>query len=216
MISNWFGSKKQQDTEPSLPSPLGLGLGLAVDIDPLPFSMLKEQLMFELPAQIQVIEAQGTLDLGAGTGLHRYYTADDAFIQVSTTGGVKDQHVDDVKLFIFYKTLHPSSQDDWDLWTDGSRIGAPDYTLDGTVFQRVWGGESAGNTAPVKMKEYVFPKEKDQSQYSVTHLAMLYERQLPDQARYEYLLLSAERTGNDISVVMSVGVDLDPASFKVV
>lgn len=216
MISKWFGKKKQEDTKPSLPSPLGLGLGLAVDVDPLPFDMLEDQLMFELPAQIQVIEAQGEIDLGAGASLHRYYTADDAFLQVNTTGGTHDQHVDDVKLFIFYKTLHPSSQDDWDRWTDGSRIGAPDYTLDDTLFQRVWGGESKKNTAPVELKEYVYPKEKDQSQYSVTHLAMLYERQLPDHDRFEYLLISAERTGDDISVVMSVGVDLDPVSFSVV
>lgn len=215
MFSKWFGGD-DKDEKPSLPSPYNLRLKGAVDIDAIPFTVYRDALNIELPAKTQIIEAQGKVDLGAGAYLNRYYTSDDAFIQINTTGGFDEQHVDDIKLFVFEKTIHPASQAEWEAWTGKeSRIGDAVFSLHDTEYQRVWSADSPGSILPIEFEETVTNLIEGQSQYTVVHLAMLYERAIGVGDKYEYLLVSAEHTGEDACIVMSLGVDLDPESFRV-
>lgn len=218
MLGKWFNKTEPSKQKSALPTPLNLRLKAAVDIDPIPFQFLRESLQFEFPGQTQIIEAQGKVNLGAGAYLHRYYTSDDAFLQVSTTGGFDDEHVDEVKFFVFHDTLHPATQAEWEQWTGiNSRIGDQEYTLNSdTVYHRAWSAESEGSIVAVKFEETVTNNIETESSYTVIHLAMLYERQLPGLDKYEYLLISAEHTDDDACIVLSVGVDLDPVSFTVV
>ena len=216
MFSKWFGRDEEEKRPPSLPSPYNLRLKAAVDIDAIPFAVYRDALNIELPAKTQIIEAQGKVDLGAGAYLNRYYTSDDAFLQVNTTGGFEEQHVDDIKLFVFEKTLHPATQAEWEAWTgENSRIGDAVFTLRDTEYRRVWSAESPGSILPVEFEETVTNLIEDQSDYNVLHLAMLYERPIGTDDKYEYLLVSAEHTGEDACIVISLGVDLDPESFQV-
>lgn len=218
MLGKWFGKSDNDKPPVSLPSPLNLRLKAAIDVDPIPFQFLKDHLLFEFPGQTQIVEAQGQINLGAGSYLHRYYTGDDAFIQVNTTGGFEDEHVDDVKFFVFHDTLHPATQDEWEKWTgENSRIGDPQFALtDGTTYHRAWSLDSHGSILPVEFEESVTNQIQDEPPYSVLHLAMLYEREIPKSDKFEYLLISAEHTNKDACVVFSIGVDLDPASFTVI
>ena len=83
-----------------LPTPLGLRIGAAVDIDTLPLRMNADQIHVDLPEETMLIAAQGYIDLGDGSFVHRYYNAQDTMIQVLTVGGVADQHVEEITLFV--------------------------------------------------------------------------------------------------------------------
>src|SRR5580698_5292196 len=114
-----FLQKKPVAAGPKLP--LGFRLGGAVAIDDVVFRANKGAYAFEPPAGNQIIEALGTVDLGAGSHLHRMYLTDDAWIQVGTTSG----EVDDIKLFVFADTRNPSTKDEFVRWTqDGSELGS--------------------------------------------------------------------------------------------
>jgi len=200
MFGKWF-KKEEVAEKPELPSPYNLRLKAAVDIDPIPFSMISDKIHFVLPAERQIVEAQGRVDLGGGAYLSRYYTSDDAFIQVSTTAGFEEQHVDDIKLFVFEDTVTPANQAEWEEWTGkDSKIGDATYTFNGVEFE---------------FEEEVTNLIEGKSPYTVIHLAMLYERLIPQIERYEYLLISAEHTHDDANIVFSLGVDLDPQAFIV-
>lgn len=213
MFFDFFKKKKK----PSLPAPLNLRLGGAAELDLLPFQMMREQLHFNLPEGAQTIEAIGFIDLGAGASISRFYTADDGFIQVSTTGGYKTENIDDIKLFMFEKTHNISSQKGADLWaSESGTIGRPEFILEGTVYNRVWDAGVSGKIEPVKLTETVHTREEGAEPYEVDHLAMLYQRQIPGTERFEYLFSSLEFTSEDeATAVVSLGIDLDLTSMSI-
>lgn len=214
MIFDFFKKKKE---EPSLPAPLNLRLGGAAELDLLPFQLIRDQLHFNLPEGAQTIEAAGFIDLGAGASISRFYTADDGFIQVSTTGGYKTENIDDIKLFMFEQTHNIASQRGVDLWvSDGGTIGRPELILENTVYKRVWDAEVSGKIEAVKLTETVHTREAGAESYEVDHLAMLYQREVPDANRHEYLLASLEFTSEDeATAVVSLGIDLDLTSMSI-
>ncbi|WP_419831135.1 DUF2491 family protein [Endozoicomonas atrinae] len=215
MIFDWFKSKKEDSV--SLPSPLNLRLGSAVELDLLPFQMMREQLRFTLPEGIQTIEAAGFIDLGAGNSLCRFYTSDDGFIQISTSGGYETQNIDDIKFFVFTQTHNIASQSGVSLWvSDSGLIGDKRFLLDETSYSRVWDEAVPGRIEPVNFTETVHSRDESVSTYEVEHLAMLYQRQISDSERYEYLLASLEFSGEDeATAVVSLGFDLDISSMNI-
>ena len=65
--------------------------------------------------------------------------------------------------------------------------------------------------------EHVFKKSTGKADYDLTHYAMLYERQIPNSERLEYLLISVEDSGpNDFCVVFSIGVDVSQADLEII
>lgn len=216
MFSKWFKKDENEQPQPELPSPYNLRLKAGVDIDPIPFAMMRDKLHFTLPAETQIVEAQGKVTLGGGAYLSRYYTSDDAFIQVSTTGGFNEQHVDDIKLFVFEETITPANQAEWEQWTGKeSKIGDATFQFHETEYSRVWMAQSEGSVLPVEFEEEVTNLIEGEAPYTVVHLCMLYERAIPEIERYEYLFISAEHTLDDAHIVFSLGVDLDPQAFVV-
>ena len=215
MIFDLFRKKKEE--KPAHPAPLNLRLGGAAELDLLPFQMIIDQLHFKLPQGTQTIEAFGHIDLGGGAAICRFYTADDGFIQVTSTGGYDTQNIDDIKLFMFEQTHNIASQRGVDLWvSDSGTIGRPEFILENTVYNRVWDAEVSGKIEAVKLTETVYSREAGSEPYDVDHLAMLYQRQIPDNERYEYLLVSLEFTDEDeATAVVSLGVDLTISSMSI-
>ncbi len=212
MIFDFFKKKKE---EYALPAPLNLRLGGAVLLDLLPFQLIKDNLHFNLPEGAQTIEAVGFIDLGGGAAISRFYTADDGFIQISSTGGYETQNIDDIKLFMFEQTHNITSQRGVDLWvSDSGTIGRPEFILENTLYKRVWDKEVSGRIEPVKLTEVVHTKEE--GSYEVDHLAMLYQQVIAGSERYEYLLSSLEFTSEDeATAVVSLGIDLDLTSMDI-
>ena len=215
MIFDFFKKKKEKKT--TLPTPLNLRMGGAAELDLLPFQLIRDKLHFNLPEGAQTIEAAGFIDLGAGASISRFYTADDGFIQISTTGGYETQNIDDIKLFMFEQTHNIASQKGADLWaSESGTIGRPEFILENTVYDRVWDAEVSGKIEPVKLTETVHTREAGAEPYEVDHLAMLYQRQVPETDRYEYLLASLEFTCEDeATAVVSLGIDLDLTSMSI-
>lgn len=215
MIFDWFKSKKEDSI--SLPSPLNLRLGSAVELDLLPFQMMREKLGFTLPEGLQTIEAAGFIDLGAGSALCRFYTSDDGFIQISTSGGYENQNIDDIKFFVFAQTHNIASQSGISLWvSENGLIGDKHFQLDETLYQRVWDEAISDRIEPVSFTETVHSRDESITPYDVDHLAMLYQRQVVGSERYEYLLTSLEFSGEDeATAVVSLGFDLELSSMNI-
>ena len=215
MFFGLFEDKKSK--QPPLPNPLNLRTGCAVELDLLPFQMLEQKLQMALPEGIQTIEAAGFIDLGAGATISRFYTADDGFIQISTTGGYGIENIDDIKLFTFEQTHSIASQKGADYWSsEQGLIGQPLFKLENTDYQRVWDAPVNGKIEPVNFIETVKSRDTSIASYEVEHLSMLYQRPIDSCDRQEYLLVSLEFTGDDeATAVVSLGIDLDRSSMQI-
>lgn len=204
---------RQPPEAPGSALPLGLRLGAVVTFDHLPFKMLGNATLLELPTAPQTVEARGVVDLGEGLLLHRFYLTDDLFLQVALRGG----RVEQIKLFQFFDTVTPGSRNALQAWLQpGSRLGAAHYEVGGKSFVRCWGEEGDDYAPPVAFEETVYKKEEE-ADYDLTHYAMLYERDMPGTDRSESLLIAVEDSGpNDYCIVTSIGLDLSPADLEIV
>lgn len=209
-------AKPGEDEE--LDTPLNLRIGAAVDIDTLPFRMHEEDLHIKLPEETMLIVAQGFIDLGDGSYAHRYYAGNDTMIQVMTVNGTEDQHVEEITLYVPYKSLYPDSAGEWAQWTEkGGKLGAASYRMDdGTEYKRIWFDTTDGYAEPVQFRECVY-EDPDSDEYRENfQKSMLYGRNLTDGKRNEYLLLSVESYGAEETVELFIGVDLEFSLLKII
>lgn len=171
-------SKQSEDDE--LDTPLNLRIGAAVDIDTLPFRMHEDALHFKLPEETMLIVAQGFIDLGDGSYVHRYYAGDDTMIQVMTVNGTEDQHVEEITLYVPYQSYYPDSVGEWAQWTEkGGKLGAASYRMDdGTEYKRIWFDTTDGYAEPVQYKEFVYEDPESDECRENFQKAMLYGRNL--------------------------------------
>ena len=214
MFSKLFGNKQKSDPRSGAPSIIGLRLGGSFEIDPLLLRLTVDELVVEACAPTQIIKSAGVVDLD-GTWVFRFYTDDDAFLQVVAEGGKSDEHVVDVKLFHFYDTQDISSKTIWDQLLD-EIIGAPTYSLEGYSYSRVWTSVSDYHN-PVHMAEKTYDDEGDFS--TTDQFAMLFERPISG-GQTESLFLAAEEkeeeSGNlSRCFVISTGITLTPAQLTI-
>jgi hypothetical protein len=214
-LKNKFSKAGEGD---DFPTPLGLRIGAAVDVDTLPLRMHADELHVELPEETLIIVAQGYVDLGDASHAHRYYTADDTMIQVLTVAGMEDQHVEELTLFVPYRSYYPDGDGAWAQWTSkGGKLGAPTFRLeDGTEFSRIWFDTTEGYAAPVEFTESVYEDSDSDECSDVFHKVMLYGRNLEAGKKNEYLLVSAESYEGEQTVELMVGVDLGLSDLKVI
>ncbi len=192
--------------------PLGLRRGGFVTVDPTRYRLQADAYVFAAPEGSQRIDARGLVDLGAASELHRFYLTDDAFVQVNTTA----KAIDDIKLFVFDETRTPSNHASFEQWLgEESLIGRQTVEHRGRTFVRVWGDEGQSKVPPVAFDESVYTESDTVPAYTVNHYCMLYERPVDDTQRMEYLLISAEQTGDEYCVVFSVGVDISEADLEI-
>lgn len=208
-------SKSNDDDD--FPTPLGLRIGAAVDVDTLPLRMHAADLRVELPEETLLIAAQGYVELGDATFAHRYYAADDTMIQVLTVGGVKDQHIKEMTLYVPFKSYYPDSASAWSQWLgkDG-KLGASTFRLDdGTEFNRIWFDETEDHAEPVTFTESVYEDPESDDHSKISHQVMLFGRNLDAGKKNEYLLVSAESYEGQKTVELMVGVDLEFSGLRV-
>ncbi len=206
------------DEDEDFATPFGLRIGAAVDIDTLPLRMHAADLQIEVPEETMIIVAQGYIDLGDSTYAHRYYSSDDTMIQVLTVAGMEEQHVEELTLFVPYKSYYPDSHGAWAQWTaEGGKLGAKMFRLDdGTEYSRVWFDTSEGYAEPVKFTESVYEDPNSDECSNVFHKVMLYGRNLEGGKKNEYLLVSVESYEGEQTVELMVGVDLESSHLKVI
>ncbi|HCN45553.1 MAG TPA: DUF2491 domain-containing protein [Pseudomonas sp.] len=197
----------------SAEAPLGLAPQRRLCLDKHLSRLLAHTSTLSLPADEQ-IWAQGSIDLGQGMHLERFYLDDeDYFLQVVMHGsGAAD--VEDIILFGYHQVTPISSRDELlRLTGPQSPIGLPLFELEGVQYQRQWGDE-AGQTELVALQEQV---RNPEASYRVSHHSMLYARDLDLPDRREFLLFSAEEDeqGN-VTLSTAIGVTLQPTDITVI
>lgn len=195
------------------PEVMGLCVGSSFDLDMLSFQLILDQLVISETADTQLIQAAGKVDLDS-TVLLRFYTDDEAWLQVVCEGGEQEENIVDVTLFHYYDTLHVNEAQWHELLN--TRIGTPQYELEGHVYDRVWTSTSEYHP-PVAMQERTYDKSDEVSE--TDQFVMLFERELSD-GSFEQLYLSAEETLNDHNqlercLVISTGIKLNPSQIRV-
>lgn len=213
MFKNLFKQQPPDDHANHVPTILGLRIGCSFELDSLMLKLLNDQLVTDNISPTQIIQAVGLVNLD-GTWIYRFYTDDEAFLQV-VANGKNDEDVVDVKLFHFYDTLDIATETRWHTLLH-NEIGQPTYTFEGHTYQRVWTSLDSYHP-PVAMQEttyrnlHSFPSQTDQ-------FTMLFERQISD-GYTESLFLSAEETidGQHLShcLVISTGITLSPAQLTI-
>ncbi|MBE1301532.1 MAG: DUF2491 family protein [Alteromonadaceae bacterium] len=212
MFKKWFG--KPEPTKPKSPEIMGLYLGGSFSLDPLKLRLIQPHLTIENAASDHIIQAVGEVNLDTGGKILRFYTDDDAYLQVILDGGDTENHITDVKLWYFYDTKTVGSDTQWQslLNTD---ISKPYYNLEGTEFTRVW--DSIGQESPpVAMTEKTYEEDGDTS--TTDQFAMLYERPI-NEDDVETLLVTGEEkiinNNHDRCLVLSTGFNIEPADITI-
>ncbi|MFT5172152.1 MAG: hypothetical protein ACI8W7_000316 [Gammaproteobacteria bacterium] len=214
MFSKFFGKKAQTDPLADTPTIMGLRLRGSFEIDPLLLKLTASELVASDCAPTQLIKAAGIVDLD-GTWIYRFYTDDDAFLQVIAEGGTSEEHVVDVKLFHFHDTQDIASKALWERLLK-EEVGTASYQLEGHTYERVWTAVGDYHN-PVHMAEKTYD---DDGEFSETdQFTMLFERPISD-GRTESLFLSAEEKEEESGnlgrcLVISTGVTLSPAQLTI-
>ncbi|MCV2403179.1 YjfK family protein [Marinomonas sp. C2222] len=209
-----FSFFKKKDAKASAtPSIMGLRIGGSFEIDPLLLRMNESELMTDGAATSYIIKAVGTAELD-GTYVFRFYTDDDAFLQVISEGNKQSESVVDVKLFHFYDTQDIVSQEIWDTLLN-TKIGTPSYEVEGNIYQRVWTSASDYHN-PVYIQEDTYDEDGEVS--STDQFTMLFEREVSN-GFTESLFLSAEESEQAGSLnrcfVLSTGITLSPSQLTI-
>uniref|UniRef100_UPI0025EC9F28 YjfK family protein n=1 Tax=uncultured Alteromonas sp. TaxID=179113 RepID=UPI0025EC9F28 len=149
-----------------------------------------------------------------GGTLLRFYTDDDAFLQVVLDGGMSENHITDVKLWYFYSTTTIGNQSQWQQCLN-QQISCPTYELEGHSFNRVW--DAVGEESPpVAVTEKTWEEDGDVSE--TDQFMMLYEREI-DNDRTESLLVAGEEkivgSNADRCLVISTGFDIHPSDIRI-
>jgi len=207
-----------QNEDDEFATPFGLRIGAAVDIDTLPLRIHADDLHVELPDETLLIVAQGYVELGDSTYVHRYYTANDTMIQVLTVAGMEDQHVEEITLYVPHESYYPANDGEWAQWTaNGGKLGAPKFTLkDGTEYTRLWFDTTDGHAESVEFAEYIYEDPESDDHQENYQQTMLFGRNLGDDKKNEYLLVTVDSYEKEKTVELMVGVDLEYGMLRVI
>lgn len=212
-LKNAFGGSTTP-AKPNAPEIMGLYLGGSFEIDALKLKLLEPQLMIEGAASQHLIQSTGEVNLDTGGKILRFYTDDDAFLQIVLDGGDTENHITDVKLWYFFDTQTIGNDSQW-RDTLKTKVSKPVYELEDYQYQRVW--EAVGEESPpVAMTEKTIEEDGDVSE--TDQFIMLYERQLEGD-NVEALMVSAEekiiQQNHDRCLVLSTGINIQPADIRI-
>lgn len=213
MFKKWFG-KAEVSAKTQAPEIMGLRLGGAFELDPLKLRLIEPLLIVNGVSKTQLIQAVGVVNLDESSTVLRYYTDDEAFMQVLLTGGMTENHIADVKLWYFYETKSINTDAEWEHEL-ATGISSPVTSLGEYSYTRVWEGTGAGS-APVAMSEKTFSEGGSVSE--TDQFAMLYEREI-EGGYFEYLMkVGEEKVINnhlDRCLVISTAFDIQPADIEI-
>lgn len=221
-LGKMFGKKPAPEALPASFSrgaiphdlPLGLRIGASVTFDRTMYQVAPDAMTAELPEGFQGVPCYGHVDLGDGYALHRFYTDDEALVQVTTCAGA----VEAIKGFVYVEQVNPPSKQAFqDFVMQHPHLGAPEIDYAGRRWSRSTNStETASRIPPICYDETLYRHAPPRRDGDLTHYAMLYRREVPELDREEFLLVTAEDSGpNEFCVTYAVGLDLSEADFDV-
>lgn len=216
MFKKFFTKKNTEPEVIAAPEIMGLRMGGAFELDSLKMRLIEPDLIIEGAATTHLIQAVGEVKLDDTTTVLRYYTDDDAFIQVLLEGGLTENHIGDVKLWYYYDTQSISTQQQWDQVLQSS-VSQAEITLEDHPFFPVWENAAQAVAAPVAMTEKTYAQDNTSSE--TDQFCMLYEREVKADL-FEYAMFSAEEkiidNRADRCLVKMTGFDLQPADLQII
>ena len=209
-------SKFKKNPKPKhIPSPLNLRLGGVVEFDRLPFRAIKDELQVIIPESAMIIVAYGSMDLGDGVTAHRFYDAEGQMLEVVTQ---ESKDIKEVRFFVPFDSVYPASEEEWDFWLgDDGLIGYPSFkTKDGIEYLRLWFQSTCERVEPVELEENIIVRDFEKESICVEYQCMSYGRYIGKTDKVEYLQLSFEDTGNDASIELMLGLDMQKEDFQII
>ncbi|MEI7448122.1 MAG: DUF2491 family protein [Desulfomonile sp.] len=207
--------------------PLGIRFNGIVEVPEVDFILAENDLKIRCPRTGEVVLSYGNFPLGR-SNVHRFYMESEDRIYMLQLVNDAKQLIEECKLFMLYDEIYP---EDWGFWLsekDGY-IGLGMFqTKEGTQYFRVWENEDAesvveeddkGNKLtripPVQFIETVYLDPYGEQTETVKYDSMLYGRHVNENVD-EYLLVSAVNEKQGASVQIMVGIQLEPASLKII
>jgi hypothetical protein len=207
--------------------PLGLRISAMVEIPEVDFILGGNDLKIKHPGAGTAVLSYGTFPVGDSSVKRFYLDAKDSPYLLQIVVDAKNI-IEECKLFMPYDEIFP---DDWGFWL-GDADGYIGYSVfqikDGTQYFRVWQNEGAQNVLqedgqgnrltripPLRFDETIYMDPYAQRTETVAYDSMLYGRHVNENVD-EYLLVSAVDESDGASVQIMVGIDLQPASIKVI
>jgi hypothetical protein len=175
---------------PAAEAPFGLDVGRAVTLDVMRYRLEAERLAVPVPAETLVVSAHGTASMDGDGILHRFYDDSNTMLQVLCVGGVSDDSIREITLYVPWDEVVPASPAEWARWDGpGAAIGAAVFEADGFNFQRVWGEPSTPWISPAEFVEDI--RSADGTKRSIHQKLVPYRRQVGP--LIETLVISIER-----------------------
>jgi hypothetical protein len=207
--------------------PLGIRLKGIVEIPEVDFILGGNDLKIKHPGESNVVVSYGTFPVGESSVKRFYLDARDQPYILQIVTDAKNL-IEECKLFMPYDEIFPQ---DWGFWlaeADGL-IGYSEFqTKDGTQYLRVWDNPDQENVVqeddqgnritripPFQFTETICLDAYGEQTEKVNYDSMLYGRRVNDNSD-EYLLVSAVEAEDGASVQIMVGIELQPASIKVI
>jgi hypothetical protein len=216
MFKKLFGKKEAPVVKDLAPEIMGLRIGGAFELDSLKMRLIEPDLIIEGAATTHLIQAVGVLKLDDTTNVLRYYTDDDAYIQVLLEGGMSENHISDVKLWYYYDTKSIAGDNQWNQIL-GSKVSQGEIELEDNAYSAVWENAAGETSAPVAMTEKTYAQDNSTSE--TDQFSMLYEREVKE-GLFEYVMISAEEkiidNRADRCLVKATGFDLQPADIEII
>jgi hypothetical protein len=207
--------------------PLGLRFNCIVEIPEVDFILAGKDLKIQHPGTSLIVRSYGTFAV-SNSKVHRFYFEWSSRVYMLQVVADSNQVVEECKFFMSFDEVYP---EDWDFWLaerDGY-IGLSIFqTKDGVQYDRVWqdseaeihldqdaSGNGLTRIRPVQFLETVYSDPYGEVTETVKCDSMLYGRNVNENVD-EYLLLSAVNEREGASIQIMVGLELEPASIKVI
>jgi hypothetical protein len=211
MLRGLFNRGRGQQA-PALPVVRNVTIGRSVRLDPLAWRRLGADARFRLDTDTLGIVAQGRIDMGADGYVHRFYTEDDAMLQM-VSPDAEGQLAEDHTLFLPWSSAYPPDAAARRRWAD--RLRARTFTDEGLPeYRRFWFGDTDERQDPVSFWESVYDDREASAARRIYQTCMLFARELPGDARELLLAIEMEPEGGDLTHEVMVGIPLDLAEFR--
>jgi hypothetical protein len=211
MLRGLFNRGRGQQA-PALPVVRNVTIGRSVRLDPLAWRRLGADARFRLDTDTLGIVAQGRIDMGADGYVHRFYTEDDAMLQM-VSPDAEGQLAEDHTLFLPWSSAYPPDAAARRRWAD--RLRARTFTDEGLPeYRRFWFGDADERQDPVSFWESVYDDREASAARRIYQTCMLFARDLPGDARELLLAIEMEPEGGDLTHEVMVGIPLDLAEFR--
>lgn len=222
MFRRLFGSRAEPPPTPSSfdqgqiahTLPLKLRIGARISFDRTMYQVAPGAMTVELPEGHQGVPCYGHIDLGDGYAEHRFYTEDDAFLQVATCAG----EVETVRAFVIHEIVNPPTQQQFQAFITGhAHLGDPVIDYAGRQWTRATNSTDETARIPaIAYDETLYRHSPPRRDGDLTHYAMFYRREVPELQRDELLIVSGEDSGpGEFCVSYSIGLELNEADFEI-